>query len=669
MFFKPWFSLGIRNSIKRRDNLHKRYIKANDIDAKNEYFRQYKELRNRIVTLCRVSKKAYYHKYFNDNANNIKNTWKGIKQIININNKRSNQVSSLLLNNEVITDTKLIANSFNEYFCTIAEKLQSRIYHAKQNFRDYLTNSNSHSFFIGPTNSTEILSIIDNLSSNKASGPHSIPNELLHTIKYNIAEPLGNIINLSFEKGIYFENLKISKTIPFFKEKGSSLNCTNYRPISLLSNINKIIEKLMHERLYNFLNMHNCIYENQFGFRKKHSTDHALISITEDIRDALDNNRIACGIFIDLQKAFDTVDHDILLSKLEHYGIRGTSNDWFRSYLSNRKQFVEIDGQKSDELVLKYGVPQGSVLGPLLFLIYINDLNKAIKYSRVRHFADDTNLINSNTSPKKLQKQLNLDLKNLCNWLKANKISLNASKSELLIFRHPNKRINYDFKIKIDGKKIIPSLFVKYLGILIDCHLNWGFHCNVLSTKLSRAIGMLTKIRHYVPSELLRTIYFGIFSSLLSYGCQVWGQVRNRHICRLERLQNKAIKVINFANFRESSLPHYRTSKILKLADIIKIQNFLFVFEDIKGNLPKALSNTFQLTRDRHSYNTRNAAKYTVCIPKVNTTVYGIRCIKFQSSQIWNFLVTKFPELKEKSKCISKKIITSYFLESYQDNR
>ena len=666
--FKPWITVGIRNSIKRRDSLHKKYIIAKNIEIKNKYFVEYKVLRNKIVTLCRVSKKAYYTKYFKDNANNIKNTWNGINQIINIKGKRSNQVLSILSKNELITDPKLIANSFNEYFCTIAQKLQSKIYHSNQNFNKYLGNNNNHNFFMSPTDSSELITIIDSFGSNKASGPHSIPYEILHIIKLIIADPLAKIINLSFEKGIYFDTLKISKTIPLFKEKGSYLDCTNYRPISLLSNINKIFEKLMHKRLYNFLSIHNCIYDNQFGFRKKHSTNHALISITEDVRNALDNHKISCGIFIDLQKAFDTVDHHILLSKLEHYGIRGVANDWFRSYLTNRRQFVEINGVNSDELVLPYGVPQGSVLGPLLFLIYINDLHKSIKYSRVRHFADDTNLIISNNSPKQLQKQLNADLKNLCNWLKANKISLNASKSELLIFRHPSKKINYDFKIKIDGKKLIPSTFVKYLGVLIDPHLNWSFHANALSVKLSRAIGLLTKIRHYVSSDVLRNIYHGIFSSLLTYGCQVWGQVRNKYICRLERLQNNAIKVINFANFRESSLPFYKESNILKLNDVIKIQNFLFVLDDIKGELPRALSNTFQLTCNKHKYNTRSAARFTVNIPKVNSTLFGLRSINFQSSQIWNFFVNKFPDLKfkEKSKSICKKKLFSYFVESYQ---
>ena len=198
----------------------------------------------------------------------------------------------------------------------------------------------------------------------------------------------------------------------------------------------------MYTRLYKFLTIHNSICELQFGFRAIYSTNHALISLTEDIRNALDNNNFVGGVFIDLQKAFDTVDHEILLCKLNHYGIRGKANDWFRSYLTDRKQYVSINGFISNEKVMKFGVSHGSVLGPLLFLIYINDIHVALKYCKTRHFADDTNLIIINKSLKQLQKHLNIDLRNLCNWLKANKISLNASKTELLIFRHPNKTIN-----------------------------------------------------------------------------------------------------------------------------------------------------------------------------------------------------------------------------------
>ena len=221
---------------------------------------------------------------------------------------------------------------------------------------------------------------------------------------------------------------------------------------------------------------------------------------------------------------------------------------------------------------MNYGVPQGSVLGPLLFLIYINDLHSTIKYSKTRHFADDTNLLIKNRSLKQLKKHLNFDLRNLASWLKSNKISLNASKTEMLIFRHPNKPINYDLKIKLDGKRIYPSKYVKYLGILIDPHLNWYYQSKILAPKLCRSIGMLSKIRHFVTTENLRNIYFGIFASILNYGAQIWGQHNNKHIRRITKLQDKAIRIINFAHYREPTTKLYKNSNILKFKDNINIK-------------------------------------------------------------------------------------------------
>ena len=423
----------------------------------------------------------------------------------------------------------------------------------------------------------------------------------------------------------------------------------------------------MHKRLYSFLEDRGCIYENQFGFRKKHSTTHALVDLTEDIRNAIDNNKFACGIFIDLQKAFDTADHNILLKKLEHYGIRGIANNWFRSYLSNRKQFVSIVGFESEITNMDFGVPQGSVLGPLLFLLYINDLNKAIKYSKTRHFADDTNLLINNDSLKKLKKYLNLDLKQLCKWLRANKISLNCSKTELIIFRHPNKQINYELKIKINGKKLLPSNFVKYLGIILDPHLNWSHQADSLSTKLTRAAGMLSKIRYYVSETSLRNIYFGIFSSLLTYGSQIWGQFSNKYICRLQRIQNKAVRIINFAKFDDSSDPLYQKSKILKIMDHVKLQNFFYVHDSLMGGLPNALKNSFQITADLSDHDTRGASQYKIALPKARTQNYGIYSIKYQASAIWNTMVSVYPDEKfqEKSKAICKKFITKHFIDNY----
>ena len=227
--------------------------------------------------------------------------------------------------------------------------------------------------------------------------------------------------------GVFPSVFKTAKVVPVFK-KDSKLDYSNYRPISMLSDIKKILEKLMYKRLYTFLNNNNIIYNLQFGFRKHYSTSHALINITENIRKTLDDRNIGYGVLVDFQKAFDTVDHQILLAKLNHYGIHGASNDWFKSYLSNCNHYVSINGFDSGLTSINCGVPQGCVLGPLLFLLYINDLNQAIKFCKVHHFADDTNLLHLSNSIKKLNKLVNTDLKHLVNWLNANKVSLNIKK-------------------------------------------------------------------------------------------------------------------------------------------------------------------------------------------------------------------------------------------------
>ena len=249
----------------------------------------------------------------------------------------------------------------------------------------------------------------------------------------------------------------------------------------------------MCKRLYTFLNNNSIIYNLQFGFRQQYSTSHALINITEILRKTLDHGNIGCGAFVDLQKPFDTVDYQILLAKLSHYGIRGVSNDWFKSCLSNRSQYVSINGYDSRLAAIICGVPQGSVLGPLLFLLYINDLNQAIKFCKVQHFADDTNLLCLGNSIKKLNKLVNADLKRLVNWLNANKISLNAKKTGMVIFKSKQKKFEGDLKIKLSGKRLYPTESVKYLGVKIDTNLSWQYHVNDLSVKLNRANALLSK--------------------------------------------------------------------------------------------------------------------------------------------------------------------------------
>ena len=346
--------------------------------------------------------------------------WNGInKSIINIKSKNYDSFNSIEINNQIQTEPVNIANSFNEYFTTIADKIVSkRKYNGNKSYRDFLANHLLENFIFADCDEDEIETIIMSFKLGKSVGPNSIPIKLLKYLGKSTCKPIKEIFNLSLRSGIHPDILKIAKTVPIYK-KGSRLLVSNYRPISLLSNLNKILEKLVHKRTYSFMEEKKILYTKQFGFRKGHSTNHALIDITETIRKALDDGKFAGGVFVDLQKAFDTVNHDILIDKLSYYGIHGRTQDWFRTYLKNRTQFVSIVGHSSKTERICHGVPQGSVLGPLLFLIYINDLFSSIKYSTVFHFADDTNLLNISDNFKQLQKRMNKDLKILHPYMAA----------------------------------------------------------------------------------------------------------------------------------------------------------------------------------------------------------------------------------------------------------
>ena len=270
--------------------------------------------------------------------------------------------------------------------------------------------------------------------------------------------------------------------------------------------------------------------------------------------------------------------------------MHGLANEWFTSYLSNRKQYVSINGYHSNLADVKFGVPQGSVLGPLLFLIYINDLNQALKFCKIHHFADDTNLIHFSKSVNRLNKHVNLDLKNLTYWLNANKIALNVKKTELKIFKHQRKRLDSPIKIKLNRKRLYPSKSVKYLGIKIDESLNWKQHIHNIAIKLYRANTLLYTIRNFVNRHILRAIYFAIFDTHLNYGNLIWDQTLNA-VSRIFVLQKKAIRIMNFHPRDSHSNLLFKSNHILKLEDKILIENILFMNKSLSNLLPPIFKN------------------------------------------------------------------------------
>ena len=481
---------------------------------------------------------------------------------------------------------------------------------------------------------------------------------------------LCDIINQSFITGIFPDSLKLSKVIPIHKE-GATDDLNNYRPISLLSIFDKIIEKLMHYRLYNFLQTHNVLFKNQFGFRKNTSTSFALIEIVERIRNSIDNKMHNCGIFIDLRKAFDTINHDILLSKMEHYGIRGITLKWFKSYLQNRKQFVFLNGVCSDIELINCGVPQGSVLGPLLFLIYINDLPNISKKFTFFLFADDTNIFYETNSKLKLEKNVNKELKKLYTWLIVNRLGLNLDKTKFVIFHPYNKPNNLKINLRINKKPIKETQNIKYLGIILDSTLSWKDHTDKISKKIKRAIGLMYKIRPYVFSKTLLKLYYSLIFPHLIYGIESWGTSSTVSIKPLIILQKRAVRLITFKDKRQTdyslpaSNPIFNNLKILKFPDISMLYISRFVFRCLNKLSTEQFHTWFKTTSNTYTYNTRSGTQNNLYLPYARTTNYGQRSIKYHGPKIWNELPIHIKKIETYATFTS--MLKHYLLSKYNE--
>ena len=362
-------------------------------------------------------------------------------------------------------------------------------------------------------------------------------------------------------------------------------------------------------------------------------TNHALASLTEGIKTFLDTVFLVAGIFLDLRKVFDTVNHKLLIHKLTRYGFRGISNNLLESFLFNRKQFVSIKGFDSEIMEVKCGVPQGSTLGPLLFLLYINDLRFCLKKSNVCHFSDDTCLTRASKDIKCLERSLNSDIVNVTEWLNTNRLSLNVKKTKMLLFYSKNKQVA-NFSIKINSCYIEPVSHVKYLGVHIDNNLSWDYHIKCLSNKLGRANGIISKLRHFLPNKTLISVYYAIFHSHIIYGCSVWSMTTLTNIHIINILQKKCIRIMNFAPFNSHTISLFKDNKILKLNDIIIIEQLKLAFQFKNNSLPTDLRKLFQ--SNINIFNTRNMLHGGLKVPKITTVSYGNRSLRYNVPVLWN---------------------------------
>lgn len=332
------------------------------------------------------------------------------------------------------------------FFTNVGPKLAAEITNTNNaNFMDYLHNPILHNFAFKPISDETITNILDSLKPKPSCGNDGISTKLLKVIKQEICKPLTIIINQSLATGIFPDPLKIAKVIPLYK-KGDRTSLDNYRPISILPSISKIFERVMFNQINTYFSSHNLYYNGQYGFRDKHSTQLAALELIDRISQELDQGMTPINVYLDLSKAFDTLDHNILLSKLQFYGFRNSALEFCKSYLSNRKQFVQINNAKSSEADITMGVPQGSILGPLLFIIYMNDIIRSSNSFKFIMFADDTTLfttLKSNGHHDIYNERLNSELEKISIWLKVNKLSLNVKKTKAMVFHMPQKRFSF----------------------------------------------------------------------------------------------------------------------------------------------------------------------------------------------------------------------------------
>ena len=598
---EPWFTKGLLISSKRKSKLYSRKLHKPTERNINE-FKQYNNMFNKLK---RAMKIKYFSNSLEENKNNIKKTWIILRQAIGKLNNKSNFPHTFVINDIPVTNKLQAAEGFNNYFSKIGIQTSQNVPPSNKGFRDYMPRPVLNSMFIEPVLPSDVLSVATKLKPKSSCGHDDISTKLLKQTLDYIIQPITHIINRSFDTGIVPREMKIAKVIPIHKSSDPSL-LKNYRPVSLLTAFSKLFEKLMFNKLISFLNGNNILFKHQYGFRSKHSTLHPIIHLLNHCAEVTNQAEpeFILAIFCDLSKAFDVISHDILLHKLNSYGIRGVANQWFESYLSDRSQFIELDKVHSSHLPIRCGVPQGSILGPLLYLIYVNDIYNSCK-GNIVSFADDTTLYMSNSDVTQLFCDVNTQINNLFKWFCANKLSLNANKTKFIVIRPNHRQCDLtELHICIDGtplKRIgndCDEKAAKFLGIHIDEHLTWKYHIAHVNSKVARSLFFIKQVKNFLPSDSMRTLYFALVHSHYSYGLIAWGNACSTALHRSIILQKRALRIINNANYNGHTDPLFKASRILKLNDMYEHQALLFMFDFIENKLPISFTGTFKFNRD-----------------------------------------------------------------------
>ena len=536
----PWLNKDIKAIMRQRDYFHSKAKKTN----LTEDWASYRCFRNRATNCIKKAKAAYNRKLIERSENDHNAFWKTLKKILPGEKKTASP--NICVQGTMSSDKKLIANAFNGFFINTAARLCESVRSSCG------TAASSHQpgpcryppFKFEDVSEEFVSAQLRGLKAGKAVGCDNIPARLLVDSATTVAKPLTKIINYSLRHGEVPREWKSARVIPLFK-KGKADDMDNYRPISILPAISKVLERVVHHQLLTHLQRHNILSPYQSGFRKRHSTEWAAMCFADSICRNIDMGMMAGAVFIDLRKAFDTVHHDVLLRKLSGLGVTEDELKWFTNYLSDRSQVVDFLGVSSSSEPVFSGVPQGSILGPLLFIIHLNDLPGAVASCSVLMYADDTVLFCTGRQASTIEATLNRELNQIESWLRENNLFINVTKTESMIFGTSQRLANIDsFSININGSPIKRVSEFKYLGVVFDDRLSWNEHVKSVLSKAGKRVGMLGRVRRHVTTYSANTIYITMIRPIIEYCSGVWACCGEVNSGNLERLQNRAARTV-----------------------------------------------------------------------------------------------------------------------------
>lgn len=592
---REWMNDDLRKKIKQREVLHKKVKANNDNEG---IIAEFKQKRNEITSIRRQLKKEYFRNKIEEAIDNPKKVWNILNKVLTNGNSNISEITEIQYQNDRYTGTE-VPVIFNKYFTEIAHTLKPN-HNQQHQSRAVIPNKiTEQSFFLAPTTTLEVKKIISNLSNKNSHNGDAISPKIMKQIYPTIITTLTELYNQSIEEAIFPEILKIGQIIPLHKG-GNKHNIENYRPIANTSTIAKIFEKIVQNRLMGFLENTKYLYPQQHGFRKKRNTKTAVMDTTHDIKKNLDKGKKVGALFIDLCKAFDTVSHKLLLKTLEDAGIRGHAKRWFSSFLINRSQYTNIKNNKSNLQTITIGVPQGAILSPSFFIMFINDISRIELKGKLTLFADDATLIYAVDNYEELERNMQHDLELLHKYFNEKELTLNTKKTCYMIF---NMSQDIDITLTYNNTLLEQVTTTKYLGIHINDTLDWTQHICKIKGKIIPLISVLRRRGIYLPDHQKRKFYYGIVNSHLNYLASVWGHTSKKNVDGLQRVQNKVIKAIFNFPYRYSTFKLYNKLQIIKIENIVKLQTLLYIHEITT----KHSTSNINLTSNNeiHKHNTR----------------------------------------------------------------